>query len=118
MSNNQLDLKYDNSSQSDVDFDLGDDEDSRDAALAIEENILKEEMDMKMNYHEMQISSKTVTFSNQIDVKEESFSLDNDIILPEAALKPHTIIDHRDGKKRDLSKSKKELEEEEREKMQ
>lgn len=97
-------LQYDlNSTNSDSDIG-NDDEDSRDAALAIEENILK---------YEDCNSEKVGTLSSDNATNSElKMDIDTDIILPEAS---QNITIHREKKK---EKSKKELEEEEREKMQ
>lgn len=111
--------KYDlNTSQSDSDI-MDDDEDSRDAALAIEENLLKESDEQRS---QSESPEKSVKFSDEIDIKpdikNEPFSLDGDIILPEISTSSKQMLtyDHRDKKKE--TKSRKELEEEEREKMQ
>ncbi|KAK9712523.1 hTAFII28-like protein conserved region [Popillia japonica] len=86
-------LQYDlNSANSDSDG--NEDEDSRDAVLAIEENVLK--------YDD--------SISERVGIKTEI--LDTDIILPEVS---QHVAHHREKKK---ERSKKELEEEEREKMQ
>lgn len=107
------DSKYDfNTSQSLSDDDIGEDEDSRDAALAIEENLLKEETPTNFSNVE-----KSVTFSDRLDIKHESLSLDHEIILPQASFQRQTSSENKD-KKKDVIKSRRELEEEEREKMQ
>lgn len=80
-------LKYDLS----VDNSDSEDEDAKEAALAIEENILREELERSI----------------------KSERMDSDIILPEASQSIH----RQDPKKKEI-KTKKEMEEEEREKMQ
>lgn len=94
-------LKYDlNNANSDSDGGYEDD-DSTEAALAIEENILKDEM-IK--------NKRTEHFLPPI----KSEKMDTDIILPEASLQ----ILAKQNEIRKKEKSKKEMEEEEREKMQ
>lgn len=101
-------LQYDlNSANSDSDG--NEDEDSRDAVLAIEENVLK---------YDDSISERVGTFcSDNADITNNGKGikteiLDTDIILPEVS---QHVAHHREKKK---ERSKKELEEEEREKMQ
>lgn len=97
-------LQYDlNSTNSDSDIG-NDDEDSRDAALAIEENILK--------YEDCNSEKVGTLLSDNGTNSETKMDIDTDIILPEAS---QNITTHREKKK---EKTKKELEEEEREKMQ
>ncbi|KAF2881104.1 hypothetical protein ILUMI_25070 [Ignelater luminosus] len=93
-------LKYDlNNTNSDSDGGYEDD-DSTEAALAIEENILKDEFVR---------SKRTDHFLPPI----KSEKIDTDIILPEAS---QSLAKQNEIRKRE--KSKKEMEEEEREKMQ
>lgn len=84
-------------SDSDV---VEEDEDSRDAALKIEENILKDDTKMDLD----------ISFPDVSKVKTETHNFHIDLNLPQPA--------HNSSEKRKESKSKKELEEEEREKMQ
>jgi len=98
-------LKYDlNSTNSDSDGAYEDD-DSREAALAIEENILK---DVMTKAYESKSSENYLS-----RIKTEKMDT-TDIILPEAS---QTLLRQTDIKKKEI-KSKKEMEEEEREKMQ
>lgn len=87
-----------NSTNSDSELD---DEDSRDAALAIEENMLKDD-DCELN----------LSFSDEMkmDIKDEPFD-------PEMLLQDVPPIMSSNSKKKD-TRTKKEIEEEEREKMQ
>lgn len=98
-------LKYELNSTNSDDEHMEDDEDSKDAVLAIEENILKEESSMGND-----------DFSTGVvDIKaEDILDLGSDIILPQASQSHNFIIQ----KQRKEAKSRKELEEEEREKMQ
>lgn len=109
--NDQMEIKYEmNASQSDIE-----DENSREATLAIQEHLFKEEMDAK-EVHRSGYPDKLVTFANQSDIREEQFLLDNEIILPEASLQKISVLNKE--KKKESIKSKKEIEKEEREKMQ
>ncbi|KAI4470671.1 transcription initiation factor tfiid subunit 11-related [Holotrichia oblita] len=101
-------LQYDlNSANSDSEG--NEDEDSRDAVLAIEENILKYD-DSNSERVGTFCSDNADISNNGNEIKNEI--LDTDIILPEVS----QHIAHHPEKKRE--RSKKELEEEEREKMQ
>lgn len=79
--------------------DSGDDEDSRDATLKIEENI-KEEPKMELD----------ISFPDVSNVKTEQNEIRRDLSLPQPAKNPPE-------KKKEV-KTKREMEEEEREKMQ
>lgn len=94
-------LKYELNSTNSDDDQMEDDEDSKDAVLAIEENILRDGND---------------DFSTGVvDIKaEDILDLGSDIILPQASQCQNSNIQRQ---KKEL-KSRKELEEEEREKMQ
>lgn len=121
-----------NTSRSDSDMDLMDnDEDSRDAALAIEENLKDidtEKSDEQDKSHEekhddsgnLDISSiELPSNDNNIDNSNIDNSFETDIILPKPGVQtdlPDNNISVKEKKKD--AKSKKELEEEEREKMQ
>lgn len=88
-----------NSTNSDSDV-MEDDEDSRDAALKIEENIIKDDIKMDLD----------ISFPDVSNIKTELSDFHADLSLPQ----PPQV---RPEKKKE-SKSKKEIEEEEREKMQ
>lgn len=104
-------LHYDlNSTNSDSDIG-NDDEDSRDAALAIEENILKYDSNNSDKMGTLSTDNMDIGINHSL-IKHEH--MDSDIILPEAF---QSITYHRDRDKK-REKSKRELEEEEREKMQ
>lgn len=87
-----------NNSDSDGGYDDMED-DSRELALAIEENLGKPDSHNRMSD----------------DMSCLSMGMDTDIILPEAS---QNSINKQAEKKKELVKSKRELEEEEREKMQ
>ncbi|KRT84374.1 hypothetical protein AMK59_883 [Oryctes borbonicus] len=100
-------LQYDlNSANSDSDIG-NEDEDSHDAALAIEENILKYDDSNSEKLGTLSADNHDISSGNELktDILET-------IILPEIS---QSITHHRERKK---EKSKKELEEEERERMQ
>lgn len=87
-----------------------------DAALEIEENLLKNDIkEENIASTDEDKKSPNSSFSMKIDKKSE---LDEDIILPEKRRDSVTEQKDRDRVKRREIKSKKELEEEEREKMQ
>lgn len=88
-----------NSTNSDSDA-IDEDEDSRDAALKIEENILREDTKMDLD----------ISFPDVSNVKLEPTDFHVDLSLPQ----PPQNAAH----KRKEAKSKREIEEEEREKMQ
>lgn len=88
-----------NSTNSDSDV-MEDDEDSRDAALKIEENIKKEDSKMDLG----------ISFPEVSNVKLETSDFHVDLSLPQPPQNP--------PHKKKETKSKKEIEEEEREKMQ
>jgi len=97
-------LKYDlNSANSDSDGGY-DDDDSRDAALAIEENIMRNEG--AKSYGKVPENYSSLIKSEKMDT--------SDIILPEAS----QILQRQSSLLRKELKSKREMEEEEREKMQ
>lgn len=89
-----------NGTNSDSDA-MEDDEDSRDAALKIEENILKDDGKMDLD----------ISFPEVSNVKREENAFRVDLSLPQPAQNPS-------AEKKKESKNKKEMEEEEREKMQ
>lgn len=111
-------LKYDlNSTNSDSD---NYDEDSRDAALAIEENMLKQETEHKDDSGST--SDMNTSFSEEIrpEIKEEHSDIMTQLDLSNLDTSVESITQKAGGSspsKKD-QKSKKELEEEEREKMQ
>lgn len=104
-------VKYDiNTSQSISDDDIGVDDDSRDAAMAIEEMLKEEPSEAYTSTPE-----RTVSFSEQIMAKQEALTFEHEIIMPQASFHQNILI--KEEKKKEI-KSKKEIEEEEREKMQ
>ncbi|CAH1159168.1 unnamed protein product [Phyllotreta striolata] len=92
-----------NGTQSDED--LVDDDDSRELGLAIEENIRNHNASM----------NSTISSSSFLDTKQEDIlDLDSDIILPQVSQSHHANL----LKAKKETKNRRELEEEEREKMQ
>lgn len=87
--------------------------DSPDAALEIEENLLKSELDIKEEDYGRDASSSSFSLK-----RESNLEFDEDIILPEQRKDSLQEQKDRDRVKRKEIKSKKEIEEEEREKMQ
>lgn len=99
-------LKYELNSTNSDDEHMDDDEDSKDAVLAIEENIIKEEVN---------VGSDDGFSMGVVDIKaEDILDLGSDIILPQASQSLNSNLQ----KQRKELKSRRELEEEEREKMQ
>ncbi|RZC32194.1 hypothetical protein BDFB_002342 [Asbolus verrucosus] len=99
-------LKYDlNGTNSDSDA-MDEDDDSRDVALAIEENIKQEQQQI------IQENTNIYQITSEIHIKDENPYLESDIIMPEASQNNATPV-----KKKEI-KTRKEMEEEEREKMQ
>lgn len=108
-----------NTTHSDSDM-IDDDDDSKDAALAIEENLMKASIS-----HSNDSFEKCVKFSSHIDKQEikqeEAFSFDEEIMLPGISASKHEMeikLEQQEREKKKDTRSRKEIEEEEREKMQ